>query len=425
MTVNKYTGKTKEEAIAAAKEAMGPSVVIMHVKEEKKGGFLGMFKNVSYEVTAGLEDDLVSTSPKSAAVDPVPLKTNRFDAVADEQIDLNLKDAFDEINAVLKKSEATPVRPQPSPLPSEVKRAPAAKEPERLVNNTTQPVFTSQPVSAPSKPAEMPKASRQNNIKFVKMLYNTLLDNEVDEKYINQILDEMSKVFQNGSNIDFLISNVYQKMVLMLEEPKTITCDSDGLNVVFFIGPTGVGKTTTIAKVASEYVLKKKKKVALLTADTYRLAATDQLREYANILDIPMSIVLTPDDINSALAGFKGYDLVLVDTAGFSHKNQAQREDMNKILQTVDPSYNKDVYLVLSATTKYKDLLEIIDIYKSFTDFNIIFTKLDETSAYGSILNCKLYSGAKLSYVTNGQNVPDDIEVLDTQKIVKNLLGGN
>ena len=128
--------------------------------------------------------------------------------------------------------------------------------------------------------------------------------------------------------------------------------------------------------------------------------------------------------MNQAIANVEDYDLVLVDTAGFSHKSESQRQDINELIDSVDEAYDKSVYLVLSATTKYRDLLDIIDIYKEISEFKIIFTKLDETSTYGNLLNVKLYSDAELSYITNGQNVPDDIEIFDTQKIVKNLLGG-
>ncbi|MBR4027779.1 MAG: flagellar biosynthesis protein FlhF, partial [Lachnospiraceae bacterium] len=157
---------------------------------------------------------------------------------------------------------------------------------------------------------------------------------------------------------------------------------------------------------------------------TYRIAATEQLRIYANILDAPMSIVYSVDEINEAIAKYMDYDLIFVDTAGFSHKNNAQKEEMQNLINGVNTEYKKEVYLVVSATTKYKDLLDIIDIHQDIYEYKLIFTKLDETSCYGNILNIKLYSGADLSYVTYGQNVPDDIEVFDTQKIVKQLLGG-
>ena len=164
--------------------------------------------------------------------------------------------------------------------------------------------------------------------------------------------------------------------------------------------------------------------MAFLTADTYRIAATEQLRIYANILDAPMSIIYTPEEMNDAIARVSEYDLVFVDTAGFSHRNEAQCQDMKKLIDGLDEAYEKEVYLVLSATSKYKDLLEIADTYREIANYKLIFTKLDETITYGNILNIKLYSGAKLSYMTSGQNVPDDIEVFDTQKIVKQLLGG-
>ena len=196
-------------------------------------------------------------------------------------------------------------------------------------------------------------------------------------------------------------------------------------HVVFFIGPTGVGKTTTIAKIASKYKVDYEKKVAFITADTYRIAATEQLQVYANILDAPMSIVYSKEELNEAIEKYAEYDLVFVDTAGFSHKNEEQKEDIRNLIQGVDPEYTSEVYLVLSATTKYRDLLDIVDTYRTISEFKLIFTKLDETSTYGNLLNIKLYSDAELSYTTNGQNVPDDIELFDTQKIVKQLLGGN
>ena len=191
-----------------------------------------------------------------------------------------------------------------------------------------------------------------------------------------------------------------------------------------FLGPTGVGKTTTIAKIASKFKVNYNKNIAFITADTYRIAATDQLRTFANILDTPLSVIYTATELNSAVAEYEQADVIFVDTAGFSHKNETQRNDMRALLAGLSPEYEKSVYLVLSATTKYRDLISIIDSYKDIDDYKLIFTKLDETSSYGNLLNIKLYSDAGISYVTNGQNVPDDIEVFDTQKIVKQLLGG-
>lgn len=190
------------------------------------------------------------------------------------------------------------------------------------------------------------------------------------------------------------------------------------------MGPTGVGKTTTIAKIASSYRVEQNKKVALLTADTYRIAAAEQLRTYANILEVPFRVVYTAQEISQAIEDFNDYDYVLVDTTGHSPNNEAQREGMAELVSSVETTARKEIFLVLSASTKYRDLMKIADTYKEIADYKLIFTKLDETSTLGNIYNLKMYTGAQLSYVTYGQNVPDDIEYFNPQSTVKQLLGG-
>jgi flagellar biosynthesis protein FlhF len=200
--------------------------------------------------------------------------------------------------------------------------------------------------------------------------------------------------------------------------------NENGPNVVFFVGPTGVGKTTTIAKIASSYRVEHKKKVALLTADTYRIAAAEQLRTYANILEVPFRVVYTAKEIAEAVEDFREYDYILVDTTGHSPNNESQCENMSDLISSVETTAKKEVFLVLSASTKYRDLMNIADTYREIADYKLIFTKLDETSTLGNIYNLKLYTGAALSYVTCGQNVPDDIEYFNPQSTVKQLLGG-
>ena len=224
--------------------------------------------------------------------------------------------------------------------------------------------------------------------------------------------------------MDYALSNVYQKLILKFGKPVEIQPAENGPKVVFFMGPTGVGKTTTIAKLASKFKLDEKKKIALLTADTYRIAAVEQLRVYANILEVPFRVIYSSDEIETALAHFSDYDYILVDTAGHSHHNESQKEAMNEFIHSVDGKAEKDVFLVVSATTKYRDLTSIADAYRGMVDYKLIFTKLDETTSVGNLLNLKLYTGASLSYVTCGQNVPDDIDKFNPQKTVKQLLGG-
>ena len=191
------------------------------------------------------------------------------------------------------------------------------------------------------------------------------------------------------------------------------------------MGPTGVGKTTTIAKLSSKYVVEEKKKVALLTADTYRIAAAEQLRTYADILEVPFRVIYTVEEFRQACSeSFRDYDYIFVDTAGHSHQNEEQMGDMEKLIESIPENMSYQCFLVLSATTKYRDLLKIARTYKEISNYQLIFTKLDETVSLGNLLNVKMAADTPIAYVTYGQNVPDDIEQFNPQKTVKKLLGG-
>lgn len=414
MTINKFYGKTEEEATEKARAEFGENVVIMNVKEVKPKGLFRAFKGNTYEVTAAMEEK--EHPPAAPAVRPLQNTKPVLDAinlVADEKIS---------IPKVEKKPDFTQT---------------AGLEKKRMTEGVTDKVkerknlearlddLSDQLEESLGSSQKKTKGPSSEELNFVRILYNTMLTNEVNEKYVNQILDEVEKFIRPGINVDVILFNVYQKLILRFGQPKTIDVSGPKPRVYFFIGPTGVGKTTTIAKIASKYEVEYDKKVAFITADTYRIAATEQLQVYANILGAPMSIVYSKDELNDAIAKYADYDLIFVDTAGFSHKNEEQRSDVKKLIQGVDKKYKKEVYLVLSATTKYRDLVEIVDTYREISEYKLIFTKLDETTTYGNLLNIKLYSDADLSYVTNGQNVPDDLEVFDTQKIVKKLLGGS
>ncbi len=419
MTIKKFQGRTEEEATARAREEFGPQTVIMNVKEIKPKGLLRSFKASTFEVTAAVEE---SEQPAARVPAPAPLPplTGNITMAADEPISIPKPEPVKEMFASVENTWA-------SSMPQ---KGPEEKKKENVLENNLEEKLESlqsllEKKLAPQQPEELPKeAPVDENFKFIKMIYSILLDNEVDEKYVNQIMDEVEKVMKGGASVDLILSSIYQKMVLKFGQPQPIELSERKPKVVFFIGPTGVGKTTTIAKIASRFKVEKGKKVALFTADTYRIAAAEQLRTYANILDTPLDIVYSSEELNEELRKSEEYDLVLVDTAGFSHKNEEQRNETKELIDQVPGEYQKEVYLVLSATTKYRDLLDIADIYRKNFQFKLIFTKLDETSCFGNILNMKLYTGADLSYSTYGQNVPEDIEIFDTQKIVKLLLGG-
>lgn len=429
MTIKKFIGKTKDEAIAKAKEEFGESAVVMNIKEVKPTGFFRFLKSVTYEVTAAIEEKDKFTS--QVTTQSTPKTAESINLAADEQI------AFPTQNYVSPAAQtlvAKPAYTQPmgrNSLASEAVNTSSQPitnnrdEIERKLENLSNILEKKLSVEE-SKGNDIPETTIQNmeSFKFMKMLYSTLLDNEVNEKYVNQILDDAEKMANTNSSVDVILSNVYQKMILKFGEPCSISMENRKSKVVFFIGPTGVGKTTTIAKIASKYKVEEDKKIAFVTADTYRIAATEQLHIYANILDAPMSIVYSAKELNQTVAKYADYDLIFVDTAGFSHRNEEQKMDTKKLIDGLDEKYSREVFLVLSAATKYKDLLQIVDAYKEISKYKLIFTKLDETTSYGNILNIRLYSGADLSYMTTGQNVPDDIEEFNSQRIVKQLLGG-
>lgn len=419
MTINKFQGKTKEEAIQKAKTEFGETAVIMNVKEVKPKGFFRIFKSTTYEVTAAMEEKEQNVN-QTIAMQNMKKLHDSINFAADEKIEIPKQESKPE-----EKVDTKSVRmPDFSQLiRQEQKKESEERQIEKRLDDLSNRLEES--LGHTSGGVELTKEPSAEELNFIRILYSTLLKNEVSEKYVNQILDEVEQFIRPGNSVDMILANVYQKLILRFGQPKPIDLSGAKPKVLVFVGPTGVGKTTTIAKIASKYKVDYDKKVAFITSDTYRIAATEQLQVYANILDAPMTIVYSKDEINSAIEKYADYDMVFVDTAGFSHKNTPQRDDMKKLLDEIDEKYRKEVYLVLSATTKYKDLLEIVDIYREITDYKFIFTKLDETTTYGNLLNIKLYAGAELSYMTIGQNVPDDIAIFDTQKIVKQLLGGN
>ncbi|MFI3200161.1 MAG: zeta toxin family protein, partial [Eubacteriales bacterium] len=261
-------------------------------------------------------------------------------------------------------------------------------------------------------------------MQFFQLIYNTLIDNEVKELYANQIIDEVEKATKDNTPIDQILAQIYQRMILKFGKPECIAPAEKTPKLLFFVGSTGVGKTTTIAKIASKFSVEEKKKIALITADTYRIAAAEQLRTYANILEVPFRIVYAKDDMDSAFSDYSEYDYVMIDTAGHSQFNDDLKQDVISLINAVPENLEKEVFLVLSATTKYKDLVNIAQSYMKEIDYKIVFTKMDETSTVGNLFNLHMETGKSLSYVTCGQNVPDDIENFNPQKTVKLLLGG-
>lgn len=402
MIIKKFTAKTENEAIEAAKKELGDGVVVMNVKNVKRKGFLAFLKQPLVEVTVALEEESEKYTAAVSAINSVIASSQNREAEQAKSVPAVAAEP-----AVKKESSAIEEKLDSLQLLLEQQLQKPEEDKEDKEGKTE----------------EEPKEETETD-KFMKLLHQTMLDNEVDEQYANEIIEEIGQLNKPNLPFDYALANIYQKMILKFGKPNGITPAANGIKLVFFIGPTGVGKTTTIAKIASKFRVDEKKKVALLTADTYRIAAAEQLRTYANILEVPFRVIYTVEELEKAMEDFKDYDYLLVDTAGHSHQNTTQKDNMSDFVHSVDDKVEKEVYLVLSATTKYRDLISIADSYKEMANYKLIFTKLDETTTLGNLLNLRLYTGASLSYVTYGQNVPDDIEDFNPQKTVKRLLGG-
>ncbi len=401
MIIKKYQGPTEQDAVAKAKEDLGADAVIMNVKTVKQKGLRRLFKKDYVEVTAAVDepDKKEARKPGKASLQNLETKVGHSQTEPESSA------------AVAAEAEK-----------QEAKEPAVATAIQERLENLAQLLERQMQEEGPEEDKEQEKADQGRNSRMVKLVFEQLLNNEVTEENAREIMREIDN--KENLQLDDLLASIYQKIVLKLGQMKTVELSEEKPKIVFFIGPTGVGKTTTIAKLASKFKLEKKAKIAIITADTYRVAAVEQIRTYANILSTPIEVVYHADELKTLYEKYQSYDLILVDTAGRSHKNEEQREDVQRLLETA-LDYPHEIYLVVSATTKYKDLVRITQTYSDISDYCLLFTKIDETDALGNILNIRMLTQKPLSYTTFGQNVPEDISVTDAQGIAKQLLGGN
>lgn len=414
MIIKKYLAKTETQAIEMAKEDLGKNAVVMNIKKISPKGFAKLFMKAKVEVTAAIDENIEYHTPENGG-EKDKEEAPRFvpDIVADEKAESEKAASIEEkLNSLQKMLEKQISEKEEVTLSAEKDSSEEEKQP--------QPSKQEEKEETVSKEEYKARACKD-------LIRKQMQQSEVDEEQIDAIMQEIEASLPKDAALDQILAAMYQKIILMLGQPYTLeskeTEEKKGTKYVFFLGSTGVGKTTTIAKLASKLKLDKNKKVVLATADTYRIAAVEQLKTYANILSIPLKVIYSPEELGEMKDQMDSYDFCLIDTAGCSHKNKEQLKDIKKLLEQI-PIADREVYLVLNAATKYRDLKEIADVYKELTDYSIIFTKLDETSSSGIMLNMRLYTKRPLSYVTWGQNVPDDIGKVDAQKIAKKLLGG-
>lgn len=392
----------------------------------------------------------VSSSSNGTEITPVSLpspedmkiKVSEESALAQSPVQ-----PVSEVPVAETKSEAKPT-PEPTPADSPPKRVFKRKVRRRKVEEAPEPSppreetaeTTAQTVTSSEKPQEkdsqieqlqqelsdMKKMLEQvistkvvvqpESVSLQRLLQDNEIEPEIAEEICSSILDEAVLANKDTPETKDFLSDYFEKT---FRPAKGIDVSRGKSKVVAFIGATGVGKTTTIAKVAAKFVLEQAASVALITADTYRISAVDQLKTYSDIVGVPLEIVYTPEELNVAIAKHSDKELILLDTAGRSQHNQYQLNELKELL-----AVNADIekHLVISATTKYRDAVDILRKFAICDPDKILFTKVDETSSLGTIINLAYHYPITLSYLTNGQSVPDDIAIGDSECMAKMLL---
>lgn len=378
MKIKTYIADNMQEALYKIKSDMGKDAVILQTKHIRKGGLFGLFSKSQVEVVAA-NDITVSQSPiqKPPLYNAVNESTAPVRPAGFTEI-LDIKNELVQVKDMIKNLYSNNAK---SGLPPETAFSPV-----------------------------------------LDTFYNKMVAMEIDRELIKNIFGKVTEVLkpEEMQDNDAVFEAIKNEIISQIGKVEPIQLDRGQNEIVAFIGPTGVGKTTTIAKLAAKFALYYGKKVALITTDNFRVGAIEQLRTYGDLLEIPVEVVHDSDGINKALNNVKGYELVLIDTMGSSPNNKMQIKRIKNLLDAINPT---DTYMVISATTKNNDISDILNNYREINFKKLIITKLDETKTYGTILNAVKMSNGHLSYFTVGQNVPDDIEIASAEKLACMILG--
>lgn len=389
MKIRRYLGSNMQEAILKVKMDLGNDALILNTRKVRQKGLFKLFSKPMVEVLAAIDD--IPPSRREKEQEPGEEKNGN--------------------------------RPQNHSGDSRSdKEGEIAKLESKVNNMQTMLQRVYEQLLEKNRKDPKPKSDKANTYPKIFEIFNSnLIKNEVDEEVAEKIISTALEKAGRIESVNEAASVVCNIISGILGKPETLKLRDDGKpTVVIFLGPTGVGKTTTLAKIAANYALNQKKRIGLITADTYRIAAVEQLKTYAEILGLPITVIYSPNEIRDAINGYPDMDMILIDTAGRSYRNKPQFEELKML---VNAACADEVFLVLSATTSMLNCREILKHYSFLRQYKLIFTKIDEAPAYGIILNTKLLTGRSLSYLTTGQSVPDDIEMVNADKLAKNLLG--
>ena len=415
------------EALAMVKRDLGRDAVILHTRAFKKGGVLGLGGRTMIEVTAALGVNVLPAGRRQAVVPVSPVEADRRGlpvgaapaaSGVGSMVTARAKAAALAAHApAVRKANAADdsamgASLMPSPPVDAVELKELQKELHLLRGMVAEHVKESRKVHGPALPEELMQTYRQ------------LIENQVAEEIAYQVMDSLRQTLTREQLQDE--KRVRAELLKVIERSLP---DASGIDlkatgsprVVAFIGPTGVGKTTTIAKLAANFKLRGRCRVGLVTIDTYRIAAVDQLRMYAQILDVPLQVVMTPKELVEAIAKMRDRDVILVDTAGRSHNDAIRIQELNSFISAAKPD---EVHLVLSSAASERNLLQAIERFNQVQVDKIVFTKLDEAVGFGVILNVLKRIDKALSYITMGQDVPDDIAAGKRSELAALIAGG-
>ncbi len=370
MKIKKFVGFSLKEATERMKTVMGSEAVILSskvIEDKEKFG-----KRKLFEITAGLEDEELE-------------------------------------NETLSKSSKNEEREKPPSFDTELKKlTQKIYNQKKIVPSGNKHLVDFQISDEPEGKQEHPEINEIREL---------LRHREIEEPLINTIIEQLqSEVdFISGTDLDLQIQEIISSLIKT--EGFSIN-KGKGPKVITLVGPTGVGKTTCIAKLALISKILHKLNVGLISIDTYRLGALDQLRIFSEVSGIDFLVAYEPKDIKSFLKKFSNKDLVFIDTVGRSQKNSLLLNDIQKFL---DVARSNEIYLVLSATSSTRNLIDIAQKFKIFGYNGFVFTKLDESVSFGNILNLSSRFDEPIKYLTNGQVIPDDIIAADPD-FISNLI---
>ncbi|MGO1057808.1 flagellar biosynthesis protein FlhF [Planococcus sp. FY231025] len=377
MRLKTYIVDNVADAIPQIKRDLGADALILSTKKVKKGGVFGLFQKEKLEVIAAIESKGAEKAKGQPANErPVPVFT-----------------------------EPETIRPQ-------AMREEAADETGNLIAELKS-----------IKQFMMHVIEEDRLPDVLKPLSGRLDEQGVKKEVQSEILAKMMVVLdKNPAATEAEIGEAARLEIIRMIRAHQKAPSGQNPDIVCFIGPTGVGKTTTIAKIAADYLLREDKKVGLITSDTYRIAAVEQLKTYASILNIPVKVVESFDDLVKAMEELSDCDIVLMDTAGRNYQQKQYIDDLESLLPNQS---NVQINLVLSLTSKFEDMKRIIDNFKTIKMDNLILTKKDETSSAGAMLNLIYRYSIPVRFIANGQNVPDDLLAATPELIADFVLGEN